>query len=187
MCERTCNRLFLGCVLIAITILVAIGWTERGRFGPLETGARAPAFEGRTLDGRAVSLEELSGRVVVLNVWATWCAPCVRELPALERLHRALAPHGLAVVGVNVDAAPALPHGAAQGLEDWVATFVEELGLTFPIWLDAEREIEKAYRITGLPTTFVIDRDGRIVRQDRGAVAWDQPPHSTQIRELLER
>jgi len=187
MSERTRNRLFLGFVLGAITTLVAIGWTERARFGPLETGARAPAFEGRTLDGQPVSLRDLRGRVVVLNVWATWCAPCVQEMPALERLHRALAPEGLAVIGVNVDAAPTLLEGAGLRLEDRVAAFVEELGLTFPIWLDSERAIEKAYRITGLPTTFVIDRNGRIVRQDRGAVAWDEPPHSTQIRELLER
>jgi cytochrome c biogenesis protein CcmG/thiol:disulfide interchange protein DsbE len=187
MRECTRNRLLFGFVLGAVTTLVAIGWTERGRFGPLETGARAPAFQGRALDGRRVSLEELRGRVVVLNVWATWCGPCVQELPALERLHRALAPEGLVVVGVNVDAAPTLLPGAAQGIDDRVAAFVEELGLTFPIWLDSERSIEKAYRITGLPTTFVIDRNGRIVRQDRGAVAWDEPPHSTQIREILER
>src|SRR5690606_14224952 len=151
MSERTRNRLFLGFVLGAITTLVAIGWTERARFGPLETGARAPAFEGRTLDGQPASLRELRGRVVVLNVWATWCAPCVQEMPALERLHRALAPEGLAVVGVNVDVTPPLVSGAARGPDDRIAAFVEELGLTFPIWLDPERRIEKAYRITGLP------------------------------------
>lgn len=187
MSERTRNRLFLGFVTGVVTALIAIGWTERARFGPLETGARAPAFEARTLDGRPASLEELRGRVVLLNVWATWCAPCVREMPALERLHRELASEGLAVIGVNVDASSALLPGAASQPPSHVTSFVEELGLTFPIWLDPEGRIEKAYRITGLPTTFVIDRNGRIVRQDRGAVAWDEPPHSTQIRELLER
>src|SRR5690606_12874969 len=113
MSERIRNRLFLGFVMGAITALIAIGWTERARFGPLETGARAPAFEALTLDGHPATLEQLRGKVVLLNVWATWCAPCVEEMPALERLHRELAPEGLAVIGVNVDVAPTLLPGAA--------------------------------------------------------------------------
>lgn len=186
MSERTRNWLFLGFVLGAITTLVGIGWTQRSRFGPLATGALAPAFEARTLDGRVASLDSLRGRVVLLNVWATWCPPCVQEMPALERLHRELGPQGLAVIGVNVDAA--LGTSDRDGNPGGnVAEFVQQLGVTFPIWLDPERRIEKRYRINGLPTTFIIDRDGRIVRQERGAVAWDQPPHSTQIRQLLER
>ncbi|HEX7089621.1 MAG TPA: TlpA disulfide reductase family protein [Longimicrobiales bacterium] len=186
MSERTRNWLFLGFVLGAITTLVGIGWTQRSRFGPLETGARAPGFEARTLDGRAASLDSLRGRVVLLNVWATWCPPCVQEMPALERLHRELGPLGLAVIGVNVDASVgAFDRDGNPGGN--VGAFVEQLGLTFPIWLDPEGRIEKLYRINGLPTTFIIDRNGRIVRQERGAVAWDQPPHSTQIRQLLER
>src|SRR5690554_3942099 len=124
MSERTRNQLFMGFVLGAIAALIAIGWTQRARFGPLETGARAPAFSARTLDGGTASLDSLRGKVVLLNVWATWCAPCVKEMPALERLHRELAAEGLAVIGVNVDAGSLDPDGAAAR---HVREFVEQL------------------------------------------------------------
>src|SRR5688500_1364907 len=101
---RTRNRLWRGALAFALASLLLLAWTQRDRFAPVGAGSRAPAYSAPTLDGQTVSLASLRGKVVVLNVWATWCRPCLQEMPALERLHQQLSSQGLAIVAVSVDA-----------------------------------------------------------------------------------
>jgi cytochrome c biogenesis protein CcmG, thiol:disulfide interchange protein DsbE len=137
-------------------------------YGP---GTRPPTFTAHTLDGPELSLEDLRGRVVVLNFWASWCLECRPEMPVLERLHRDLGARGLAVVGVNAreSSAPA-------------RRYASELGLSFPLLLDLDGKVNGLYGVIGLPTTFLLGRDGRTVALAVGSRDWQSP----QARAIFE-
>lgn len=168
-----------------VAVLSALIWVNRDQFTPLDVGSRAPDYEARSLDGDMVPLSSFAGEVVVLNIWATWCRPCVVEMPALQRLHEQLGGDGLRVVAVSVDAPLGVTGSFGQPGGD-VRDFVEDLGLTFTVLHDPSGRIESRYQVIGLPTTFVIDRDGRIQRKVLGAREWDEPPLADQIRQLVE-
>jgi thiol-disulfide isomerase/thioredoxin len=120
-------------------------------------GSDAPGFVAQTLDARPEmkSLSNYRGEVVLLNIWATWCSPCRIEMPEIERLHRELGPKGLKIVAVSVDNA---------GEEQKIRDFVKEFGLNFEVLHDGTGAIQSIYRTTGVPETFIIDRDG-VVRK----------------------
>ena len=136
-------------------------------------GTTPPAFSGWTLDGR-LSMTDVRGRVVLLNFWASWCTACRSEMPVLERLHRDLGLHGLAVVGINAREDPAT-----------VRRYAKELRLTFPLLLDRDGTINKQYGVVGLPTTFLVGRDGRAVAFGVGARDWGATPARTLLEALL--
>jgi cytochrome c biogenesis protein CcmG/thiol:disulfide interchange protein DsbE len=120
---------------------------------PVAIGATAPEYAARTLAGDSVALSAMRGKVVVLNVWATWCHPCRQEIPQLQALHTTYAERGLAVVGVSVDAA---------GTEDGIREFAKEFAMTYPIWLDPDERVSSRFLTMGVPETFIIDRTGVI-------------------------
>lgn len=170
-------------VLAALAVLLGAGWMVRDRFLPVEVGTRAPTFPATDLQGRPVRLEDLRGQVVLLNIWATWCGPCRDEMPSMERLHRELGPQGLRIVAVSVDAAPGAVAGGQVGGD--VAEFARQLGLTFTIWHDPSGQIQRTYRTTGVPESFIIDRNGVIQKKVIGATEWDSGSHPELIRRLL--
>ncbi|MCS6801666.1 MAG: TlpA disulfide reductase family protein [Chloroflexota bacterium] len=114
-------------------------------------GGTAPDFTLPTLDGRSLSLSSLRGRPVVINFWATWCAPCREEMPLLQTAFLRYGATGLTVLAVDVQEGEAL-----------VRPFVEEFGLTFPVLLDKNGDVVSRYRVRGLPTTVFVDRAGII-------------------------
>jgi len=138
------------------------------------SGTMPPQFRGPTLDAGPLSLAELRGKVVLVNFWASWCLECRPEMPVLERLHREFTPRGLAVVGVN-----AREHTSAVG------RYARELGLTFPLVLDPGGKINTLYGVIGLPTTFVVARDGRAVAFAIGPRDWGSAPARALIETLL--
>jgi peroxiredoxin len=168
-----------------VAVLAALIWVNREQFTPLDAGSRAPDYTAYSLDGDRVALSSFTGDVVLLNIWATWCPPCVIEMPALQRLHEQLAEDGLRVVAVSVDAAPGVIGAFGREGGD-VRRFVADLGLTFTVLHDPSAGIESRYHVNGLPTTYVIDREGRIFRKVLGAAEWDQPALADQIRQLVE-
>jgi peroxiredoxin len=176
---RWIRRGLIGAVLIGG---IAIAWSGRGDFTPADSGRVAPDYAAATLEGDTFDIAALRGSVVVLNIWATWCRPCVREMPALQRLWERNRDDGLVVVGISVDS-PALLMGDAESA---VRNFVDDLGLTFPIVVDPDRRIEEGYPVAGYPMTFVIDREGRIVDRVLGPREWDQPAMESELRILLE-
>jgi cytochrome c biogenesis protein CcmG, thiol:disulfide interchange protein DsbE len=175
----------VGGVVVALASLVAAGWMVRDRYMPVEVGTRAPNFAATDLDGRVVSLADLQGEVILLNVWATWCLPCREEMPSMQRLHERFAADGLRVVAVSIDNESRSRFSPLPGSGD-VRGFVEDHGLTFDIWLDPEGQIQRTYRTTGVPETFLVDRDGWIVRKVIGATDWYSEANRDQIRMLLE-
>jgi cytochrome c biogenesis protein CcmG/thiol:disulfide interchange protein DsbE len=149
-------------VLPAALLLAACGDAPGG--GPVKVGAEAPAYAAETLDGERAALAQMRGRPVLLNVWATWCKPCQQEVPALEQLHRTYAPRGLQVIGVSID----------QGdQEQGIREFLQEFGASYPIWLDPDGEITSAYSTMGVPNTFLIGPDGRVLWKHVGPVTAD--------------
>jgi len=167
---------------VAVLATIAIAWTGRGGFTPVDSGTLAPAFSAPSLGGDTIDIGALRGQVVVLNVWTTWCRPCVAEMAALERLYERNRASGLVVVGVNIDD----PVFLREDLVSAVREFVEKHDLTFPIALDPGARIVSSYPVLGLPMTFVIDRDGRIAERVIGEREWDLPEWESRIRRLLE-
>ena len=125
----------------------------------VQPGSPAPAFKLAKLDGGLATLDDWRGQVVLLNFWATWCPGCVEELPALDKLYRANGKDGFSVVAVSLD---------EKGRSE-VSPFVKKLGLSFPILL-ADSRVAAAYRVLGLPTTYLVDRSGVIVKRYSGVV-----------------
>jgi cytochrome c biogenesis protein CcmG, thiol:disulfide interchange protein DsbE len=180
-------RRHIGIIIVTITVLILGGliWVNRERFTPLDVGSAAPDYDVVTLTGDTVALASFRGDVVLLNIWATWCLPCVQEMPALQLLHEALAPDGLRIVAVSVDAPPGIlaPSGIFSGD---IQAFVDSFNLTFTVLHDPSGRIQSRYQVNGLPTTFIIDREGRIRRRVLGAAEWDAPRFADDVRRVLE-
>jgi cytochrome c-type biogenesis protein len=148
----------------AVLLVATLGCARPDDGGPrprVEIGQEAPAYAARTMAGDSVSLALLRGRPVVLNVWATWCAPCREEVPYLESLHQQYRDRGLEIVGVSVD---------ARGTDDKIRAFAGEYGMTYPIWLDPDERVNSIFRAIGVPSTYVIDRGGVLVWKHLGTL-----------------
>jgi len=125
-------------------------------------GFPAPDFTLRDLNGRSYRLSALRGKVVFLNIWATWCPPCRMEMPSMELLHRRLQGRDFIMLAVSED----------EGERTGVRAFVDEMKLTFPVLLDPEGKLPPRYGVTGYPETFVIDRNGHVVEHFIGPEDW---------------
>ena len=149
-----------------VAVVLALGaiWTILSRVPPAATtggapppspreGFSAPDFTLDLLSGGQVTLSELRGSVVIVNLWAAWCPPCRAEMPAIEKVYAAFSDRGLVVLGVNT---------TFQDRETDAAAFVVEQGLTFPIPLDRTGAVSRRYQLRGLPSTFFVDRQGII-------------------------
>ena len=164
-------------LIATLGILLASGCGVDGPQRPAVVGDVVPDYAATELrESREVSLADLRGRVVLLNVWATWCPPCREEIPVLQALHEAHASDGLEVVGVSVDAA-----GEAAD----VARFADRFGVTYPIWLDPQERVSSVFRTTGVPTTLLIDRDGTLLWRHVGPVEAGDPELMRLIGESL--
>ncbi len=136
----------------------------------------APDFTLPTLSGAPIRLSELRGKVVLLNFWATWCVPCRLEIPALETLYQRHKDAGLAVLTINLDTL------STAGVE----AFVQEVRVTFPVALDPSWSIARAYRVLGLPTTYLIDRAGNAVVREVGERDWLDEVSRVAVEGLLQ-
>ncbi len=138
----------------------------------------APALKLKDLDGKTLDLAQLKGKVVLINFWATWCPPCRREMPSMERLSRAFKGQPLAVLAVDVGEDP-----------DTIDAFTSQLDTmpTFPILLDTRSHTMQSWKVAGLPTTFLVDKQGRIVATAIGGREFDHPEIIRAIMELLRK
>jgi peroxiredoxin len=140
-------------------------------------GSPAPSFAAVTLHGDTVSLESLQGAPVLLNLWATWCAPCRRETPFLQTVHEKYAPRGLQVVGVTTDTRAALPD---------VEDFLHEFGVTYLILHDPDARSMDLFSAIGLPATYLIGRDGIVLWARVGPVSEDDRDFEKALDEAVE-
>lgn len=183
---RRPSRLPYVAALLLMGMVVVAAWAGRDRYSAVIAGSPAPDFSATTLDGAPVSLSDLEGKVVLLNVWATWCPPCRFEMPSMQRLQEAIPDEDFVVLAVSVDAAePGQPDAFGRIAGD-VAGYVAENGYTFTVWHDPPGTIQRAYQTTGVPESFVIGRDGVIYKKVAGPTEWDSPEYQEMIRRLLE-
>jgi thiol-disulfide isomerase/thioredoxin len=141
-----------------------------GELSVVEPGPRA-ALSLPDLNGRLHDLNELRGKVVLVNFWASWCTPCIQEMPSIQRLADKMRNRPFAVIGVNVAEA-----------ERRVRTMVQRLGIGFPVLLDKDSAVFNRWKVTVLPTTYLLDADGVVRYVGRGPLEWD----GVEISELLE-
>lgn len=146
-------------IAAAIGILLALSYGLWPQSGP-RIGAHVPGFTLSLFDGREISLKGLHGQVVVVNFWASWCLPCHDEAPLLERVWREYKGKGVVFVGVNVNDVTAK-----------AMAFIEEFTITYPNGPDPYDRISRAYHRTGVPETYFIGKDGRLVKQYIGPIA----------------
>ena len=187
----------LGVVVLLGAGLFVATHAMRDELFPVAVGEKAPDFKASPLlepvypsrrgdttftssavpDGSGTkSLASYRGQVVLLNIWATWCAPCRAEMPSIEQLHREYGPRGLKVVAVSVD---------DPGQQATVRKFARELGLTFEILQDPTHDIQRAYQTTGVPETFVLGKDGVIRKKIIGATDWSSQGTRALVAQLL--
>jgi cytochrome c biogenesis protein CcmG/thiol:disulfide interchange protein DsbE len=158
------------------------GAVALAKYGPdvqrVEVGARAPDFRAVDLaTGDSVSLREhYRGAVTLVNVWATWCVPCRVEMPAMEKLYQSLAPRGFRIAAVSID----------EGSPEDVQAFGRELGLSFDILQDRSTKVQQIYQTTGVPESFLLNREGIIVKRVIGAQDWSSPVNRALIERLLD-
>jgi len=184
MTSRQQWTLIAGVVMTAI-FGVALAIKLRPQLDLLEIGSKAPGFDAMDLrTNRPVTVDDYRGKVVLLNIWATWCPPCRDEMPSMERLHKKLAGTDFRIAAVSVDGDVFYPAEKKGPTE--IMAFAGQLGLTFDILHDQSGAIRRAYDIFGVPESFVIDRDGVIVKRIIGAADWDAPVNEALIRSLLD-
>lgn len=160
-------------LLLGVVAMVTFG----KRSGPIEVGSSAPAFAAVNLKtGDTVSLDKsYKGQVVLVNLWATWCVPCRKEMPAMERLYQELGPKGFRIAAVSVD----------EGDTKDVIAFAEELSLTFDILHDRDGSVQKAFQTIMFPESFLIDQNGVVVKKIIGEHPWSSEASRRTVAQLL--
>jgi thiol-disulfide isomerase/thioredoxin len=184
-----------GAVILALVLAVpAAGWAaftlshrliaDDGappalrQFIPTDPPRPAPEIAFADGAGKSLSLADFRGKVVLVNLWATWCEPCIREMPSLDRLRAALPAQDLAIVLVSQD----------RGGDQVVAPFFAKLGLNkLATYLDPKSTVGHAFEVRGLPTSILIDRDGRELGRVEGALDWDGAPAQSLLRWYVAR
>ena len=161
---------------IAPLAVLALGCTgaEQAMPDKVDIGLPAPAYVSQTLNGDSVSLASLKDKVVLLNVWATWCHPCRTEIPELRGIHARYKDRGLELIGVSVD---------AEGNEEGIREFMKEFEMNFPVWHDPAERVSTQFLVIGVPATFLIDRKGILRWRKTGPIA----PNDTSLSGAIER
>lgn len=171
-------------VVAAAGVLIAM-WVVRQRSRPVDAGFRAPDFAVADDRGETVTLATFAGKVVLLNVWATWCGPCREEMPSMERLYGQFPREDFEIAAISIDALPDLTDEQGNPGGDPLA-FARDLDLSFPILLDPSGGITRTYRTSAVPESFLIGRDGVIYKKVAGATEWDSPTNVDLVRRLVE-
>lgn len=161
----------LSLALAALLVFRVQGYL---RIYDVRPGDRAPGFDLVDDDGAGVSLRDYAGKVVLLNFWATWCAPCVREIPSLNRLYGQFEDKGFIVLAVSVDED-----------EEQYRQFLAERGVSFPTARDPQRAVSSRYGTAKYPESYLIDRAGKVLRKYVGAEDWVRPEIANYIRSML--
>jgi len=144
---------------------------------PEVTRQQAPAFEIENLAGGNTGLEDYRGKVVLLNFWATWCMPCRAEMPGMETIWQKYKEQDLVIAAVSVD----------EGSRGRIETFSKLFDLNFPILLDPESEVSDLYKVSNMPTSFLIDRNGKIISRIVGTDDWTSPEAIQLVEKLLSQ
>jgi len=157
----------------AAAVLIAATLLDAGAQAALDSAA--PDFTLKSRAGENIKLSELRGQVVLSNFWASWCGPCRQEMPLLDQMYQKSSPLGFTLLGVNVE----------QVSTD-AERLLKDTPVTFPILFDAQNEVSKLYDVTAMPSTVLVDRDGKVRFVHKGYQPGYEEEYQTQIRALVK-
>ena len=163
-------------VLSLLAVLALLFGAPVSQAAMPKVGTVAPDFVLKSSNGKNLKLSEHRGEVVMINFWATWCGPCRQEMPLLNRLHEQYRKAGFTLLGVSVDDKPQ----AAQEM-------ARQLGVGFPVLFDSEKQVSRRYDVDAMPTTLIIDREGKVRYIHRGYRPGYEARYEEQIKELLKQ
>jgi cytochrome c biogenesis protein CcmG/thiol:disulfide interchange protein DsbE len=165
--------------LVVAALVIAFALKQSNpylKFSPLRVGQPAPDFTLPGLDGKMVSLSDHKGHVVLVNIWATWCHPCIDEMPSMEKLYRELKGENFEILAVSIDALG----------KKAVAPFMKKYNLSFPALMDPNGTIKILYQTTGVPESFIINQDKILIEKIIGPRDWAAPSVVDFFRNLLQ-
>ena len=172
-------------ILVSLAVVIALVLTSvlqnDSALAPVKPSSTpenipAPDFTFPDLNGRNISLSDYKGKVVLLNIWATWCPPCVYEMPSMEKLYKEFKGENFEILAVSID----------TGGKDIVAPFMKKYKLTFPALLDPKGTIKTLYGVTGVPESYIIDKQGIIIGKIIGARDWATPEIFSFFHNLIQ-
>ena len=178
---RKNTQLLLTILFVSIACVMLIVFLRHEQGSILKTakmiqpGLEVPDFAFPDINGQEVSLSAQRGKVVLVNVWATWCPPCRREMPSMQRLYEKFKGKNFEILAVSIDSEE----------REAVAPFMRKMNLTFPALLDPGETIRSLYGITGVPESFIIDKQGILVKKIIGPINWATPEVFQFIQDLL--
>jgi peroxiredoxin len=180
---RKNTRLLLTVLSVCIACVFLIILLEKDKDStlratkPIQPGLEVPNFAFPDMNGKQISLSDHRGKVVLVNVWATWCPPCRQEMPSMQRLYEKFKGKNFEILAVSID---------SEGREA-VAPFMRKLHLTFPALLDPGETIIPLYGITGVPESFIVDKDGILVEKVVGPINWATPEVFSLFKDLIQK
>ena len=171
--KSTTDRILAG---LMVALVAALGWVVSGSMEePItKVGDSAPVFRMKTENGKTLTEKDFGGKLLVLNFWASWCAPCVQEVPSLDQFQKEFAPQGVIVLGVSVDKNKEL-----------YERFREQYNVSFETSRDPEWDLAAKYGTFQLPETYIIDRSGKVVQKVIAAQNWMDPKFLESVKKLL--
>lgn len=167
---------FIACVFLIVFLREERDSTLKTA-EPIQPGLEMPNFTFPDINGKEVSLSDHRGKVVLVNVWATWCPPCRQEMPSMQSLYEKFKGENFEILAVSID---------SEGREA-VAPFMRKMNLTFPALLDPGETIRSLYGITGVPESFIIDKQGILVEKIIGPINWATPEVFFFFKDLIQK
>lgn len=178
------EKVFLRCLCTALIVLSSLCFSAEGgkddlfskiKIIPVKGDKRAPDFSLKDLNGNKVGIKQFKGKIIFLNFWATWCAPCKEEMSSLEVLHQKFKGKDFVLLTISVD------YGRVKSVQE----FMNKHHYTFPVLLDSKSEALDLFNVKGIPTSFIIDRKGRMIGRAIGPRNWESPEVISLINLLL--
>lgn len=174
------KRLLLLSLALLSALTLFSGCTKKSEQPQATAGVKeaspAPDINVISLKNEPLKLSDLKGKVVMLNFWATWCPPCREEIPSMMKLNTTMAGQPFQMVAVSID------EGGVPAIE----AFFKESGFSLPTYTDPDGKAAKAYGVTGVPETFIIDKNGKMVKKVIGGMAWDSPQAVSFLQDLMK-
>jgi thiol-disulfide isomerase/thioredoxin len=175
-------------LVFGVVAVVTYAYTARDRYrqAAILAGSRAPDFSFPSITGGEMRLSDFDDKVVLVNIWATWCLPCREEMPSMQRLYEAFEGKDFEILAVSVDASLGQKNESSSYEGGDLAAFANEYGLSFPILHNASGSMLQLYQATAVPESFVIAKGGLIYKKVAGPTEWDLPVNQELIRRLLD-
>jgi len=179
--EKRIFRHFLACIVLSFLCLAgnadASSLSAKLDIKPIKGNKALPSLSLEDLNGKKVDLKSFKGKVIFLNFWATWCGPCKEEMPSMETLYRQFKDRNFVFLTISVDYEGSKP----------VREFIEKSRYTFPVLVDQKSETLDIFEVTGIPTTFVIDKQGKMLGKAIGPRDWNSSEIVSYLTQLISQ